>query len=254
MVEQSGESILLPFPCCLPHTVQSLGHALPALCRTHVRLTDVLLSLRPSLPSFRGSLRFSVPLVHWYYGTVRLLWYVHVRCLVYGLCGPVLFFRPRRTRDLPVLVHVVSQRARVLRLRRTEQPLANSVAAVLPSSISERSRHPDPSAFRSSIARPTGTSGLRFTGHLTVPPARLEARMESLFSFPVGLFHPLQHAGLSRRTPVSRPSVRNRRIRGEGLPRDYNCAHMTLTSGAKLGPTKSSHRSVPAAWEKCIGH
>jgi len=28
--------------------------------------------------------------------------------------------------------------------------------------------------------------------------------MESLFSFPVGLFHPLQHAGLSRRTPNSR--------------------------------------------------
>src|SRR6184192_478448 len=82
----------------------------------------------------------------------------------------------------------------------------NSVATVLPSSISEGSRHPDPSAFRSSIARPTGTSGLRFTRHLTVPPARLEARMESLFSFPVGLFHPLQHAGLSRRTPDCRPS------------------------------------------------
>src|SRR5438445_5665525 len=82
----------------------------------------------------------------------------------------------------------------------------NSVAAVLPSSISEGSRHPDPSAFRSSIARPTGTSGLRFTRHLTVPPAGLEARMESLFSFPVGLFHPLQHAGLSRRTPVCRRS------------------------------------------------
>src|SRR5205807_3605279 len=80
----------------------------------------------------------------------------------------------------------------------------NSVATVLPSSISEGSRHPDPSAFRSSIARPTGTSGLRFTRHLTVPPARLEARMESLFSFPVGLFHPLQHAGLSRRTPHGR--------------------------------------------------
>src|SRR5438477_7517038 len=78
------------------------------------------------------------------------------------------------------------------------------VAPVLPSSISERSRHPDPSAFRSSIARPTGTSGLRFRGQLTLPPARLEARMESLFSFPVGLLHPLQHAGLSRRTPVGR--------------------------------------------------
>ena len=31
--------------------------------------------------------------------------------------------------------------------------------------------------------------------------------MDSLFSFPVGLFHPLQHAGLSRRTPSCRPTV-----------------------------------------------
>src|SRR5436305_9991285 len=38
--------------------------------------------------------------------------------------------------------------------------------------------------------------------------ARLEARMDSLFSFPVGLFHPLQHAGLARRTP-SRASFDN---------------------------------------------
>src|SRR5712691_9586258 len=36
--------------CCWPHTVQSLGHALPALCRTHVGWNDVLLSLCPSLP------------------------------------------------------------------------------------------------------------------------------------------------------------------------------------------------------------
>jgi hypothetical protein len=28
--------------------------------------------------------------------------------------------------------------------------------------------------------------------------------MDSLFSFPVGLFHPLQHAGLSRRSPSRR--------------------------------------------------
>jgi hypothetical protein len=45
----------------------------------------------------------------------------------------------------------------VLRLRRTEQPLATGVVVVLPSSLPERSRHPDPSAFRSSIARPTDT-------------------------------------------------------------------------------------------------
>ncbi len=37
-------------------------------------------------------------------------------------------------------------------------PLAIIVVAVLPSSIPERSRHPVPSAFRSSIARPTDTS------------------------------------------------------------------------------------------------
>jgi hypothetical protein len=47
---------------------------------------------------------------------------------------------------------------------------------------------------------------LRFKRHLAMSPARLEARMDSLLSFPVGLFHPLQHAGLSRRSPSGRPS------------------------------------------------
>jgi hypothetical protein len=37
-------------------------------------------------------------------------------------------------------------------------PLAINVVVVLPSSLPERSRHPDPSVFRSSIARPTDTS------------------------------------------------------------------------------------------------
>jgi hypothetical protein len=35
--------------------------------------------------------------------------------------------------------------------------------------------------------------------------------MDPLFSFPVGLFHPLQHAGLSRRTTSSASSARIRR-------------------------------------------
>src|SRR5690349_577411 len=39
-------------------------------------------------------------------------------------------------------------------------------------------------------------------------PARLEARMDSLFSFPVGLFHPPQHAGLSRRSTYYRVRFR----------------------------------------------
>src|ERR1700674_98863 len=51
---------------------------------------------------------------------------------------------------------------------------------------------------------------LRFKRYLATSPARLEARMDSLFSFPVGLFHPLQHAGLSRRSPSGRPFARSR--------------------------------------------
>src|SRR5713101_3792825 len=158
MVEQSGEPLLLSFLCCLPHTVQSLGHALPALCRVHVRLNDVLPRLYPSLPSLRRRLSSLVRLVHRYYGAVRLLQHVHVRRAACGLRGPALIIKPRRTGDLPVLVHVVSQRARVLRLRRTDNPLAMYVAAVLPSSYSEWSRHPDLRAFRSSIAPPTDAS------------------------------------------------------------------------------------------------
>src|SRR6266700_559953 len=39
---------------------------------------------------------------------------------------------------------------------------------------------------------------LCFTRHLTAPSARLEVKMVR-YSFLVGLFHPLLHAGLSRR-------------------------------------------------------
>src|SRR5260370_7049796 len=42
MVEQSGEPLLLTFLFCLPHTVQSLGHALPPLCRVHDRPNHLL--------------------------------------------------------------------------------------------------------------------------------------------------------------------------------------------------------------------
>src|SRR3984893_4839769 len=58
---------------------------------------------------------------------------------------------------------------------------------------------------------------LRFKRHLAMSPARLEAKMDSLLSFPVGLFHPLQHAGLSRRSPVCRQCIRNHSPRPEKL-------------------------------------
>src|SRR5437588_3469506 len=62
MVEQSGEPLLLSFLCCFPHSIQSLGHAVPALCRVHVRLNDVLPRLCPSLPSLRRKATFLVRL------------------------------------------------------------------------------------------------------------------------------------------------------------------------------------------------
>src|SRR6266481_496514 len=53
MVKQSGELHLLPFPCCLTHTRQPLGHARLALCRVRDGLMSVLLDQRPSLLTLR---------------------------------------------------------------------------------------------------------------------------------------------------------------------------------------------------------
>src|SRR6266571_9557266 len=79
MVEQGGELHLLIFPCCFPHARQPLGHALPALRRVRVRLTNVLLDRRPSLPILRRQFPVFVRMVHRYYSAetyaraVRLL-------------------------------------------------------------------------------------------------------------------------------------------------------------------------------------
>lgn len=50
VVEQNGEPFLLPYRCCLPHTVQSCYMRFPPLRRGHVRLNDVLLNLCPFPP------------------------------------------------------------------------------------------------------------------------------------------------------------------------------------------------------------
>src|ERR1035438_1126378 len=73
MVKQSGKPFLLPFPCCLTHTVPSLGHSFPALCRARVGRSDVLLGPRPSLPHLRRRLLLFVRQVHRYYDAVRPL-------------------------------------------------------------------------------------------------------------------------------------------------------------------------------------
>jgi hypothetical protein len=89
-------------------------------------------------------------------------------------------------------------------------PPAIFVVAVLPSSHRNGVGvlfHP---AFRSSIARPTDTSVYASSG---ISRRRLQDSRPGWIrcSFPVGLFHPLQNAGLSRRSPVGRPSGSNRK-------------------------------------------
>ena len=102
---------------------------------------------------------------------------------------------------------VVSQRARVLRLRRTEPATRVNVAARFAFLRSEWSRRPVATRFSKLNSPAHLYLCLRFQHHLAMSSAGLEARIDSLFSFPVGLFHPLQHAGLSRRSP-SCPSFR----------------------------------------------
>src|ERR1019366_9096766 len=85
------------------------------------------------------------------------------------------------------------------RLRRTEQPLASNAAAVLPSSYTPWSRHPDLRFFEAQSPRPPmPRSTLRHTPRDV--PRKTRGQDGFATSFPVGLLHPLQHVGLSRRT------------------------------------------------------
>jgi hypothetical protein len=97
----------------------------PALCRASVERNDVLLGPHSFLPRLRRRLLLFVRLVHRYYGAVRLLRSVRVCLVAWHLRRPASFpCGPRYSGGLPVLVHVVSQRARGLRLRRTDCSLA----------------------------------------------------------------------------------------------------------------------------------
>jgi hypothetical protein len=82
------------------------------------------------------------------------------------------------------------QRARALSTTQDRSATRDNAAAVLPSSYSTGSRHPDLPVFRSSITPPTDASGLRFETHLAMGSARLEVRMESLSPFLWGSYIP----------------------------------------------------------------
>src|SRR5664280_973778 len=98
MMEQCGELHLLPFPCCLAHTRQPLGHACLALCRVRDELMSVLLDQRPSLLTLRQRLSVFVRMIHRYYAAVRLLGDVHAgRAAIAFSRRPAVWF----TSDLP---------------------------------------------------------------------------------------------------------------------------------------------------------
>src|SRR5947199_2700893 len=81
------------------------------------------------------------------------------------LFGPIsTLVESRSLRDLPVLVHVVSQRARVLRLRRANLPLAIARQAVLPSRLGRPSASLVPSLLEAQKpGPPIPLSTLRLT-------------------------------------------------------------------------------------------
>src|SRR5580704_5427047 len=167
--------------CGYSYTAQFLAHSIfPALCRASIESNDVLLGPRPFLPRLRRRLLFFVRLVHRYYGAVRLLQSVRVCLVALRLRRPAsLPFGSRRSRGLPVLVHVVSQRARVLRLRRTDCSLAMSRCSR--GAFLHQERVGVLVLCFSKLNSPAHRYPcLRFKRHLAMSPARLGAKMESL--------------------------------------------------------------------------
>src|ERR1700682_4681051 len=113
MMEQSGEPLLLVFPCSLPHTTQSLGHPFPALCQACVGFHDVLLGQGPFLHHLRRQdFPGLVRRLRRYYAPVRLLAGVPARtALLASRADPAASQAPGCRRGLSVLARAVSRRA-----------------------------------------------------------------------------------------------------------------------------------------------
>jgi hypothetical protein len=193
-MQQSRELLFLLLSRAFAHTAQPLGHAFPALRRARVRLYDVLLGLRSSLHCLRRSRCPFVRLLHGYYTEVRLLRRVHVRRS--ALAFP----------DRPVTTSGTAEVSRfscmkLLSVRGVFDyagpecwlAISRQHRCCLPRL--RQSRHPD-SDFRSSIPgppMPLSTLQVRPRGD----PRKTRGQDGFAISFPVGLFHPLLHAGCS---------------------------------------------------------
>lgn len=152
-VEERCEPLLLSLSCGLPHVVQPLGHASPALSPVHVLLSRVPLGLPPWLHLLRPRSPGLVRKLPRYYGEVRLLRSVHhrLRLLAFPMRAAWLDNCQRSARRSPGS-RVKSVRAcQGLRPRRVAWTLAIARPVARPSANSTASA-PGKNMFRGSMA------------------------------------------------------------------------------------------------------
>jgi hypothetical protein len=162
--------------------------------------SDVLLQLRPSLPDLRRKSPSIVQPVHRYYGAVRLLQHVHVRRTALAFTDrpshfPKAYWRSPGYRacclvSVPGLFDYAGpdSHSRLTLLPRC-LPLSRNRVGILFFRVFE-AQSPRPLHLRLTLRNPP---------HDVFRKTRGQDRVAC--SFPVGLLHPLQHAGLPRRTP-----------------------------------------------------
>lgn len=127
--------------------------------------------------------------------------HVRVRRSVHSLPGQAFASRRRRVGDLPVLACYFSASAGS-QTWKDRTATRDSRPSMLPSPSRNGAGGLIRSAFRSSITRPIDAFDLRFEIHLTMCPAKLEVKMESLSSFPLGILPPLQSPTTCRLIPA----------------------------------------------------
>ena len=151
----------------------------------------------PFPPNLRRRFPSLVRMVHRYYGAVRLLQHVHVRRSAYGLHGPALMICQRRAGDLPVLVHVVFSACTGSKTTQDRTIHSRySVAVVLPSSTRKGVGVLFHRLFEVQSPGPPMPSFCA-SNDTSRCPRKTRGQDGFATSFPVGLLHPLQHAGCS---------------------------------------------------------
>src|SRR5882724_1480844 len=199
MVEQGREPFRFVLPRSFAHTIQSLGHPFSTLCWLVVRLPDVLLGQGPSLRNLRlppfGESCSAASLVLRPCSTPR--WRACTDCACGFPCRSGGWLAPDASEVSRFSRVQFSDVLMALGLRRACVELA---LASPQCGLPDRSTRPVPGVRFSALSEIPGPSVPRSMLHPApqAPSARLDVKMVR-YSFLVGLFRPLLHAGLSRR-------------------------------------------------------